>query len=172
MLPAITNLHGLSKDPGSVGDSARSALVAINRVISERKDLKIINAEGSDLTEIGVFRKELDGDVGEGGMGTDDVIRTARGVAGFRRKVAVGMNKAARQRGEPAVLLTEVANMRKKANGSGVPAISRIVLNNYLLMHRSNGQKRSNAKMRPNRRGRLNRGERKKQSNGKRDKRG
>ena len=63
MLPVITNLHGLSKDPGSVGDSARSrsALVAINRVISERKDLKIVNAEGSDLTEIGVFRKELDG---------------------------------------------------------------------------------------------------------------
>ena len=78
MLPVITSLHGLSKDPGSVGDSARSALVAINRVISERKDLKIINAEGTDLTEIGVFRKELDGDVGEGGMGIDDVIRTAR----------------------------------------------------------------------------------------------
>lgn len=105
-------------------------------------------------------------------MCADDVIRTAQNVTGFRCRMTVGMNGAAPQRGEPAVLLTEDANMRKKANDSGVPAISRIVLKKYLLIHRSNGQKRLNAKKRLNRRGRLNRKERNTQSNGELNKRG
>lgn len=110
-------------------------MIAINKVISERKDLKIITAKNSDLTKIGFFREKFDIGVDDDGMNIDDVIiRTTRNVADSRRESnADNKNKAALQGAEPAVLLTEDVNMRVKANASGVPAISTTVLKRYLL---------------------------------------
>ena len=109
-------------------------MIAINKVISERKDLKIITAKNSDLTKLGFFREKLDRGVDDDGMNIDDVIiRTTRNVADSRRKSTTDNNKAALQGAEPAVMLTEDVNMRVKANASGVPAISTTVLKRYLL---------------------------------------
>lgn len=49
-------------------------------------------------------------------------------MANSRHKMAMKMNKEAPQRAEPAILLTEDANMRAKARASGVSAISIITL--------------------------------------------
>lgn len=147
-MPVITELHGLAKDAGSVGDSARSALIAINKVISERKDLKIITAKNSDLTKIGFFREKLDRGVDDDEMNIDDIIiRTAKNVAESRRKMTVDKNKVAPHGAEPAVLLTEDVAMRVKANASGVPAISTTVLKKYLLQQgKSKAQPRQKRK--------------------------
>ena len=150
-------LHGLAKDAGSAGDSARSALIAITKAINKRTDLKIVTAMGSDLTKIGFFREKLNSSIDEGEMSVDNIIMgTTKNVADSRHKTAVDTNKAAPQGAEPAVLLTEDVNMHTKAFANNVPAISTSVFKSYLRMHRSNGKCRSNGKNRSNGRNRSN----------------
>lgn len=130
----ITELHGLGNNSGSVGDSAKSAMIAINKVIAERKDVKIITAKNSDVTKAGFFREKLERDEDDETRNIDDIIiRTTRYQSetrrqSFKERGIIELNGA-----EPAILLTEDTNMRVKANARGVPAISTTVLKRYLV---------------------------------------
>jgi predicted ribonuclease YlaK len=129
----ITELHGLGNNAGSLGDSAKSAMIAINKIIAERKDVKIITAKGSDVTKAGFFREKLEKDDDDETRNIDDVIiRTTREQAQSRRQAfaergVIGYNA------ETAILLTEDTNMRVKANARGVPAISTTILKRFLV---------------------------------------
>ncbi|KAA8907426.1 hypothetical protein FN846DRAFT_946959 [Sphaerosporella brunnea] len=125
----ITELHGLGNNAGSLGDSAKSAMIAINKVIAERKDVRIITAKGSDVTKAGFYKEKL-ADHDEETRNLDDVIiRTTKLQADARREVFGDRTYTA----EPAVLLTEDTNMRVKANARGVPAISTTILKRFLV---------------------------------------
>jgi hypothetical protein len=128
----ITELHGLGKNAGSLGDSAKSAMIAINKAIADRKDVKIITARGNDLTKVGFFKEKLEKDDDETRNIDDVIIRTTEEQAQLRRQ-------AFTQRGitgydaETAILLTEDTNMRVKANARRVPAISTTILKRFLV---------------------------------------
>ncbi|KAF8249141.1 hypothetical protein K440DRAFT_526131, partial [Wilcoxina mikolae CBS 423.85] len=55
----ITELHGLGNKSGSVGDSAKSAMIAINKAIAELKNVRVITAKNSDVTRAGFFREKI-----------------------------------------------------------------------------------------------------------------
>lgn len=139
MLPVILELHGLARQADSVGDSAKSALVAIYNAIKNQENLKIINAEGLDLTKIEFFCEKSEKDT-EDNKDIDEIIRTTKNVADSRRK------ETAPQGAGPAVLLTEDGNMHTKAIAGGVSSISTIVLKRHLLTHRSDIKTGSNVK--------------------------
>jgi predicted ribonuclease YlaK len=130
----ITELHGLGHNFGSVGDSAKAAIITINKVITERKDVRIITAKNSDVTKAGFFREKLEREEDDETRNIDDIIirmtqyqSKARRQA-FTEKGIIGLNSAV-----PAILLTEDTNMRVKANARGVLAISTTILKRYLL---------------------------------------
>ena len=130
----ITELHGLGNNSGSVGDSAKSAMIAINKVIAERKDVRIITAKNSDVTKAGFFREKLERDEDDETRNIDDIIiRTTRYQSEARRQTFTEKGIIGLKGAEPAILLTEDTNMRVKANARGVPAISTTVLKRYLV---------------------------------------
>jgi len=130
----ITKLHGLGNNSGTVGDSAKSAMIAISKVIANGKDVRIIAAKNSDVTNAGFFREKLERDEDDETHNIDDIIicttmyqsEARRQI--FKEKGIIGLNGA-----EPAILLTEDTNMRVKANARGVLAISTTVLKRYLV---------------------------------------
>ncbi|KAI5777653.1 hypothetical protein EDC01DRAFT_635571 [Geopyxis carbonaria] len=124
----ITELHGLGNNSGPVGDSAKSAMIAINKAITEKKDVKIITAKGNDLTKVGFFREKLERDEEDIRNIDDVIIRTTKLQAELRSQTLPPAGNA-----ESAILLTEDTNMRVKANARGVPAISTTVLKRHLV---------------------------------------
>jgi predicted ribonuclease YlaK len=133
-IAVITELHGLGNNAGSLGDSAKSAMIAINKAIAERKDVKIVTAKGNDVTKIGFFREKLERieDDDETRNIDDIIIRTTRQQAQSRRQ-AFAEKGVIGYGSEPAILLTEDTNMRVKANARGVPAISTTILKRFLV---------------------------------------
>jgi rRNA-processing protein FCF1 len=128
----ITELQGLRKNTGSVGDAAKSALITISKSVADQKDVKIITAKGSDVTKVGFFREKLERDEDDESRNIDDIIiRTTRQQAEARRKTLTLEDSSV---AEPAILLTEDTNMRVKANARGVTAISTTILKRYLVL--------------------------------------
>ena len=118
-------LHGLARDAGSVGNSVRSALIAINKDINEEKNLSIITAAGLVRTKAGLFSEKLDRGVDDDSKDTvGEIIQTAKNVADSHRNMPMEGGMAAPQGAELAVLLMNTTNTRVKANACGVPAIS------------------------------------------------
>ena len=138
-------LSWLAGDAGSVGDSARSALIAIKKVINEGENLRIITAEGLVCTKA-VFSEKFDGGVDDDSKDTfGEIIQTTKNVADSRRNMTVEGGMAAPQGAEPAMLLTDTANTRVKANAYGVPAISITTLMMYIRQLRPNGSREDEA---------------------------
>ena len=139
-------LRGLAGDAGSVEDSARSALIAINKDINEGKNLSIITAAGLVCTKAVLFSEKLDGGVDDISKDTiGKIIQTTKNVADSRRNMTVEGGMAAPQGAEPAVLLTDTANTRLKAKACGVPAISITTLMMYIRQLRPNGSREDEA---------------------------
>ena len=126
-------LSWLAGDAGSVGDSARSALIAIKKVINEGENLRIITAEGLVCTKA-VFSEKFDGGVDDDSKDTfGEIIQTTKNVADSRRNMTVEGGMAAPQGAEPIV------DLRATANTRGMPAISAITLKKRLLLLELNG---------------------------------
>ncbi|RPA94074.1 hypothetical protein L873DRAFT_1793213 [Choiromyces venosus 120613-1] len=66
----ITELLGLTNSTGPVGDSTKAAMVAIHEALTEEKNVKIVIAKGSNMTNMGFYREQLD----EGQGRIDDII--------------------------------------------------------------------------------------------------
>jgi rRNA-processing protein FCF1 len=128
----MTELRGLGNNTGLVGDAAKSAMIAINKSIAERKDVRIITAKGSDVTkQTGFYHEKLENDPNDDdeARNIDDVIiKITKHQAVDRAAKSTYSGNA-----EHAILLTEDTNMRVKANARGVPAISTTVLKRYLF---------------------------------------
>jgi rRNA-processing protein FCF1 len=106
-------------------------MIAINKALADRRDVKIITAKGSDVTKVGFYREKLERDEDDETRNIDDIIiRATKNQADARRQMfgEAGMGDA-----QPAILLTEDTNMRVKANARGVPAISTTNLKRYLV---------------------------------------
>lgn len=133
----MTELHGLGNNTGLVGDAAKSAMIAINKSIADRRDIRIITAKGSDVTKNGFFREKLEHDPTDedDARNIDDVIiKITKQQSMDRAAKAISNGKAVHNtNAEHAILLTEDTNMRVKANARGVPAISTTVLKRYLV---------------------------------------
>jgi len=89
----ITELHGLRNNSDSVGDSAKSAMIAINKVITERKDFRITTKK-SDATKTSLLIEKLERDEDD-----DIIIRTTRDQSeaqrqAFTEKNIIGLNGA------------------------------------------------------------------------------
>jgi len=127
----ITELHGLGNNLRAVSDSAKSAMIAINKALADHRDVRIITAKGSDVTKVGFYREKLERDEDDETRNIDDIIiRTTRNQADARRQI---FGEADMGNAQPAILLTEDTNMRVKANARGVPAISTTNLKRYLV---------------------------------------
>jgi hypothetical protein len=109
-------------------------MIAINKVIAERKDIRIINAKNLDITKAGFFREKLERDEDDETRNIDDIIlHMTRYQSEFRPGVFAEKGIITFNGAEPAILLTEDTNLRVKANALGVPAISTTVLRRYLV---------------------------------------
>jgi len=131
----ITELLGLGNN-SSIGDSAKSAMIAINKAIADKANIRIITARGNDVTKAGFFREKVERDENEIRNTDDVIIRTTRHQAESRRQ-AFADKGVIGYAAQPAILLTEDTNMRVKANARGVPAISTTILKKFLLQLRS-----------------------------------
>ncbi|CCX15608.1 Similar to Uncharacterized protein YKR096W; acc. no. P36168 [Pyronema omphalodes CBS 100304] len=145
----ITELNGLGNNTGSVGDSAKSARITINRMITEGKDIRIFTSRNTDVTKAPGYKEKLsqadDFDI----QNLDDVIiQTAKAQANSRRQMLTEQGKRL-DGAEPIILLTEDANMRLKASGLGIPAISTTTLKHHLAAFA--GQKKNTTPPRPKR---------------------
>jgi len=125
----VTELNGLRNNAGPVGDDAKSAMFAISHAVSEKRDVKVITAKGSNVTNSGFFREKLEREPESEDQNIDDIIITTTQRQGEARCVLLGAPVGGAQ---PAILITEDTNMRVKANARGVPAISTTVLRKYL----------------------------------------
>ena len=107
----MTELVGLGCSP-TVGTAARDALATIQTSITAKRDLKIITAKGSNITNISGFYKEKLQDDSEDAS-IDDVIIAITESQGKHRTDLMEANHGSAQ---PAVLVTDDRNMRVKAN--------------------------------------------------------
>lgn len=129
----ITELQGL-KNNAEVGNKAETAETAITKAIKSKRDIRILTSKGSDVTKRGFMRERFDRD--DDHQNLDDVIsRTTKLVAANRRASLGSMSPA-----EPAVLLTDDANLRLKSNVRGITAIGTAVLRRF-LDHKNASQK-------------------------------
>lgn len=116
---------------------------AINKVVGQTKDVRVITAKGSDVTKLGFFREKLESDDDDESRNIDDIIiKTTKNHGEARRQVFKSAGKSDFGNAEPAILLTEDANMRVKANALGIPAISTTHLKKYLVQIGSQPSKR------------------------------
>ncbi|RPA98981.1 hypothetical protein L873DRAFT_1789914 [Choiromyces venosus 120613-1] len=56
----ITELLGLTNSTGPVGDSTKAAMVAIHEALTEERNVKIVTAKGSNMTNMDFYREQLD----------------------------------------------------------------------------------------------------------------
>ena len=110
-------------------------MIAINKAIADRANIRIITAKGNDVTKAGFFREKVERDENEIRNTDDIIIRTTRHQAESRRQ-AFATKGVIGYASQPAILLTEDTNMRVKANARGVPAISTTILKKFLVQLR------------------------------------
>ena len=123
----MTELVGLNSSP-TVGSAASNAIATIQASIIAKKDLRIITAKGSNVTNMGTnmgFYKEKLEEYYEGAdMSIDDVIIAITEAQGKLRAEMMRANGNDAGTAQPAVLVTDDRNMRVKATAKQVPALS------------------------------------------------
>ncbi|KAI5789526.1 PIN domain-containing protein [Pyronema domesticum] len=128
----ITELDGLRNQTGSVGDSAKSARITINRMITEGKDVRILTLSNADVTKAPGYKEKLPQNEHFDIKNLDDVIiQTAKAQASSRRQMFAEQGKPLNG-AEPIILLTEDNNMRLKACALEIPTISTTALKTHL----------------------------------------
>ena len=125
----ITELLGLTNSTGPVGDAAKAAMIAIHEALSDKRDVKVVTAKGSNVTNIGFYKEQLDKPGDDEQRKIDDIIIETTKLQGEARRQAVPGDYGDY---EAAVLITEDRNMRVKANARGVTAISASALKKVL----------------------------------------
>jgi len=50
----------LTNSTGPVGDAAKVAMIAIHEALSHKKDVKVVPTKGSNVTNIGFYKDQLD----------------------------------------------------------------------------------------------------------------
>ncbi|KAL7274419.1 hypothetical protein RUND412_002677 [Rhizina undulata] len=114
----VTELHGLTRNTGNVGDNAREALKVISSAVDEKRNLKVVTAKGNNVTTVGFYKEQLNNNGTEDHSNIDDVVIQVTKQQGEAKIQLSGA------RGVPAVLITEDRNMRVKARARGVTAFS------------------------------------------------
>ncbi|PUU73083.1 hypothetical protein B9Z19DRAFT_1069268 [Tuber borchii] len=125
----ITELLGLTNSTGPVGDAAKAAMIAINEALNDKRDVKVVTAKGSNVTNIGFYKEQLDKPRDDEQRKIDDIIIETTKLQGEARRQAIPGDYGDY---EAAVLITEDRNMRVKANARGVTAISASALKKVL----------------------------------------
>ena len=111
-----------------MGAAARDALATIQASITAKRDLRIITAKRSNVTNSSAFYKEKLQD-SEDASSIDDVIIA---ITQSQGKFQAGLIETNYGSAQPAVLVTDDRNMSVKANAKHVFAISGSVLKSIL----------------------------------------
>lgn len=111
-----------------MGVAAHDALATIQASITAKRDLRIITAKGSNVTNISGFYKEKLQDDSEDAS-IDDVIIA---ITQSQGKIQAELMETNYGSAQPAVLVTDDTNMRVKANAKNVFAISGMALKSVL----------------------------------------
>ncbi|KAF8418948.1 hypothetical protein EV426DRAFT_299395 [Tirmania nivea] len=123
----MTELMGLNSSP-TVGAAASNAIAAIQTSITAKKDLRIITAKGSNLTNMstnmGFYKEKLEEHSEGADTSIDDVIIAITEAQGKLRAEMMRANGSDTGTAQPAVLVTDDRNMRVKATAKQVPALS------------------------------------------------
>ncbi|RPB22750.1 hypothetical protein L211DRAFT_869220 [Terfezia boudieri ATCC MYA-4762] len=121
----MTELMGLNSSP-TVGSAASNAISAIQASIVAKKDLRIITAKGSNVTNMGMgfYREKLEDHYEGADMSIDDVIIAITEAQGKLRVEMMRANGNDAGTAQPAVLVTDDRNMRVKATAKQIPALS------------------------------------------------
>ncbi|KAG0639286.1 hypothetical protein HOY80DRAFT_886553 [Tuber brumale] len=125
----ITELLGLANRTDPVGDEAKAAMIAINEALTDKRDVKVVTAKGSNVTNIGFYKEQLDRLGDDEQRKIDDIIIETTRLQGEARRQAIPGDYGDY---EAAVLITEDRGMRVKANARGVAAISASALKKVL----------------------------------------
>ncbi|KAG0126475.1 hypothetical protein HOY82DRAFT_491739 [Tuber indicum] len=125
----ITELLGLTNSTGPVSDAAKAAMIAINEALTDKRDVKVVTAKGSNVTNIGFYKEQLDKPGDDEQRKIDDIIIETTKLQGEARRKAIPGDYGDY---EAAVLITEDRTMRVKANARGVTAISASALKKVL----------------------------------------
>ncbi|CAZ84833.1 unnamed protein product [Tuber melanosporum] len=56
----ITKLFGLTNSTGLVGDAAKAAAIATNKALTDKRGVNVVNAKGSNVTNIGFYKEQVD----------------------------------------------------------------------------------------------------------------
>ena len=123
----MTELVGLKCSP-TVDAAARDALATIQASIIAKRDLRIVTAKGSDVTNSsGMYKEKLQEEVE---TSIDDVVIAITELQGNKLQAELGGTNYGSAR--PAVLVTDDRNMRVKAGAKHLFAISGSVLKSIL----------------------------------------
>ena len=122
----------MTSSMGPVGNVAKAAMIAIHEALTDKRDVKVVTAKRSNMTNIGFCKEQLEsldkpGDDEQRKI--DDIIIETTKLQGEARRQAMPGDYGDY---EAAVLITEDRNMRVKANARDVTAISVSVLKKVL----------------------------------------
>ncbi|RPA94597.1 hypothetical protein L873DRAFT_1700991 [Choiromyces venosus 120613-1] len=70
----ITELLGLRNSTGPVGDSTKAAMIAIHEALTDKRDVKVVTAKGSNVTNIGFYKEQPDKPGDDEQRKMDDII--------------------------------------------------------------------------------------------------
>ncbi|TKA59490.1 hypothetical protein B0A49_12267 [Cryomyces minteri] len=134
----VTELSGLTSSGNAKAQAAKDALNTLNTVISNGKNVRVVTAEGTDVTGQVFYKEHLSQYNTPGGpQNTDDVIlRTARRESDLIRDGQRWPERTNVGGAKPAMLLTEDRNMRVKATTMGVASIATSMLRSVLTASR------------------------------------
>ncbi|KAF8467428.1 hypothetical protein BDZ91DRAFT_793776 [Kalaharituber pfeilii] len=118
----MTELMGLQSSK-SVAESAKQAVAAIQQAILSKKDIRVVTAKGSNVTNSCFYKEKLE-EYKEEDMTIDDVIISITDQQGKHQAEMMRAIGSDPGNAQAAVLVTDDRNMRVKATAQHVPAIA------------------------------------------------
>ncbi|KAJ9639367.1 hypothetical protein H2201_004102 [Coniosporium apollinis] len=126
--------------------AAVRALQTLDSAIIQRKNIRVLTAEGKDVTRQITGRGHLNAQVGNDRASIDDVVvGVARQQSGLNKDTA-GAVSGPQEGAEAAVLVTDMESMSLKAQASGVRAMASSKLWNILDLGRTRSRAGSGGK--------------------------